>query len=397
MTHSMLDVGEDDLDSEQLIECLPRRNREALAEKHRSIYARGIWRLAHWLANKGKDPEIDDGYASDTVEKMLYRIHDFYLYVQDRKGFTMYPSTAIADEYMGVVARSDNSGSHKDNVRKSLKALYKWMAFNGKGEEWSYDRTFEKSDSSPWDIFSSEECERIRLEILADPLPPFDGLDDDERDPYRSYLSQKFGVPKEEVGREEWRRINGYKIPSLIHTALDLGLRPKEVKRFKVSWLDLGNDQILIPKNDAVKSEARQSPVIQPETSDILENWLDERESYPEYDDTDVLWLNQSGNPFTTRTLNPLLRRVLDYVDIDVGENRRIVWTSIRRTTATYMANEVGLKHAKEQLRHNSIVTTLRYVESQPDVRREGLERMFTRSRSPSQQAREVGQVPASW
>lgn len=43
---------------------------------------------------------------------------------------------------------------------------------------------------------------------------------------------------------------------------------------------------------------------------------------------------------------------------------RQLTWYSIRRAVATIWANEEGIHDAKEQLRHKSIDTTIRYVHS---------------------------------
>jgi len=48
--------------------------------------------------------------------------------------------------------------------------------------------------------------------------------------------------PFSKVCREDWEKIDGWKIPSLVWTSLDTGLRPVEVGRAQTSWVDTSNE-----------------------------------------------------------------------------------------------------------------------------------------------------------
>jgi hypothetical protein len=85
-------------------------------------------------------------------------------------------------------------------------------------------------------------------------IPSYNNLSPAERDRRKRYLAQCFEKPKSEVTPDDWERAHGWKIPSLVWTSLDAGFRPVEVKRSDVSWLDLDNSVLRIPKDDNAKN-----------------------------------------------------------------------------------------------------------------------------------------------
>ena len=72
------------------------------------------------------------------------------------------------------------------------------------------------------------------------------------------------------------------------------------------------------------------------------------------YDGRDELWLTQKSSPYSSKSCNALLRRVIESGDVPIPEHKEISWYSIRHGVATYWANHVGPHHAKEQLRHRT-------------------------------------------
>ncbi|WP_277556218.1 hypothetical protein [Halobaculum limi] len=62
-----------------------------------------------------------------------------------------------------------------------------------------------------------------------------------ERDKWNTYLSQRLQKPKAEVTMKDWEKANSFKYTSMIHVALDAGLRPIEIKRSNVHWVDTEN------------------------------------------------------------------------------------------------------------------------------------------------------------
>jgi integrase len=188
-------------------------------------------------------------------------------------------------------------------------------------------------------------------------------------------LAQRFGKPKSDVDKEDWERANSWKWPSLIWTALDAGLRPKEVSQTKVSWVDAKNALLRIPPEDAVKNNEYWTVGLQARTAKILDNWLDERECYEKYEDSDLLWLTKYGNPYKSRSLDNWFQKLCDEARID-RSNRNLSWYSIRHSVGREMVKEEGVGAAAAQLRHKSMNSTLRYIRASVEERKDALERM---------------------
>ena len=109
--------------------------------------------------------------------------------------------------------------------------------------------------------------------------------------------------------------------------------------------------------------------------------WIQERRYYEKYDDTDLLWLNQDGNPYDSKNLCYLLRRLCEEAGID-HENRKIVWYSLRHNLGQSMEETEDLSQAKDQLRHDHIETTKStYGESTIESRRYTLEKISETAR----------------
>jgi len=125
----------------------------------------------------------------------------------------------------------------------------------------------------------------------------------------------------------------------------------------------------------ASKNRENWKPPFTNRTAIALENWLDEREAYPKYDGRDELFLTREGNPYTSQSLKYVIERLFDVADIP-QENRQVSWYMIRHSTGTYMAREEGLEAARQQLRHNSAETTMRYDQAPEADRRNALDRM---------------------
>lgn len=87
-------------------------------------------------------------------------------------------------------------------------------------------------------------------------------------------------MAKSEVTRSTWDRANGWKIPSMVWTSLDAGLRPIEVQRSSIRWIDLDNGVLRIPKEESSKNQNNWIVGLQERTVRALEQWLAEREQY---------------------------------------------------------------------------------------------------------------------
>jgi site-specific recombinase XerD len=336
-------------------------------------------RLIRWMDQLGKDPERAEGYARETVKQRAYRLDRFYRHVWNEleDGYTTQITTDHADEYMRHMAIQDHSLSYKTAMQKAVKTLFKFHNFqNQSSTDWDPDIQFQDDSAShnPRDFLTDQERRKIREASLEHgSVPHYTSVTPEERDKWKQYLAQRFGKPKSEIGVADWKRANSFKIPSLINTSLDAGLRPVEVGRAKTTWVDAENGVLRIPKEESSKNKGNWVVSLREQTARCLEKWLEERSQRDKYTDSDKLWLTRHSNPYGSKSLNRLLDRLLETAEI---ERENITWYSIRHSTATFMAREEGLAAAQSQLRHKSIETTMRYDQAPVKDRRDALNRM---------------------
>lgn len=332
-----------------------------------------------WLLTFGKDPSRVEGYAFETVKARSHRMDQFYRYVWDEEGrYTADVTPAHADDWMRKLAQRDASNAHKANCKKAVQMLLKWREYEHGLDEWKPRLSFseESRASNPRDYLTREERRAIREASLEyGSVPGYNDLSPEERDRWKAYLAQRFDKPKENVTPDDWNRANGWKIPSLVWVSLDAGLRPVEVSRAVVGWVDLANEVLRIPAEESSKNYDNWVVGLQSRTTDLLGRWIDEREAYPKYDDTDALWLTREGNPYGSSSLRYLLRRLCEVGNLP-KQNRQRSWYAIRHSTGTYMTREEDLAAAQAQLRHTSEQTTMKYDQTPVEDRRDALDRI---------------------
>lgn len=358
---------------------VPESAQERLNDRQVVDYRSHRRDLVRWALHLGKDPSTADGYAHGTVKHRAYRIDSFYQWVWDEyDGYTTSVTHDHADRYVQELAYGDSSANHKSNVVKALKMLFKWQKHERGGELWEPDMTFSSGSqpSQPRDYFTRDERTSLREAALEyDSVPCYTALTANERREWKRLLAQRYKMPLNEVGKEEFQRANGFKFPSLVWMSLDAGLRPVEVERASVNWVDVDNEVLRIPADDAAKSDENWTVSIRSQTATMLQKWLMERELYEKYDETDALWLTREGNPYQSRSLKYLLERLCEHAGIEIG-NRQISWYAIRHSVGTYMTREEDLAAAQAQLRHKSEQTTMKYDNAPVEDRQDALDRM---------------------
>lgn len=368
----------DDTDIDDL-PVVPDPTQARLTERQLVDYEAHRTRLVKWMLYLGKDPDAAQGYAFETVRRRCYNTDIFYRWVWDHEDeYTTQVTHDHADTYARELAYEDVSATHKTNVVKALKMLYRWRAYEFGDDEWDPDITFGQSDSpsQPRDFLTREERQQIREAALEyGSVPHYNSLTASQRREWKRHLSCRFRKPMAEISRAEFDRANGFKIPSLVWTSLDAGLRPTEVERARVSWVDTDNAVLRIPADDAAKSTDNWTVSLQRRTALMLEKWLSERDLYEKYDDTDRLWLTRESNPYQSTSLKYLLRNLCEDAGIPVT-GRQMTWYAIRHSVGTYMAREEGLAAAQAQLRHQSVQTTMKYDQAPVEDRRDALDRM---------------------
>jgi len=334
-----------------------------------------------WLWQSGKNPDEGKGYSESVVESTAYRLSKIYRWVWEREGYTASLTHEHADAFVDEMKYKDWGDENKNQYVKALKRYTWWLPPEKCAHEWEAETTYTPNQTSPHarDYLTLEERQRLRdAGLNHGSIPSYDYVDPDERDRWKIYLAQRFEMPKREVGREEWEKATSWKVPSLVATGLDAGLRPIEVERARVSWVDTANAVLRIPKEQDSKGTnggENWTVSLREDTARHLDRWLAQRETRPKYDDSDYLWLTSQGNPYGSSALNYLLGKLCDEAGIET-ENRDISWYSIRHSTGTYMAREEGLAAAQSQLRHRSEQTTMRYDQTPPEDRRDALDRM---------------------
>lgn len=355
------------------------KSEEQLQERQLVDYRSHREKCLQWLLSVGKEPDTYDGYAFQTVKARANRLDYFYRWVWNEENqYTTDVTHEQADEFLQQLAYEDRSNADRANHLKSLQMLFKWRHHEHGMDEWDPAIRFHSNDSAtqPRDYLTREERGLIREASLEyGSIPSYNSLSPDERDQWKAYLAQRFEIPKSDVSKAEWQRANGWKIPSLVSTSLDAGLRPIEVKRAKTYWVDLPNKLLRIPKEESSKNTDNWKVSISERTAEMLERWLEERPQYDHYQDTDALWLTRERNSYESKSLRDVLNGLCDIAGISTA-NRSMSWYSIRHSVGTYMAREEGLAAAQAQLRHKSVQTTMKYDQAPVEDRRGALDRM---------------------
>lgn len=357
---------------------IPKPSEEYLNARQRHDYEEHRTEFLEWLSVFGKNPERADGYSHAVVKNTAYRTDKFYRWVWDQEGYTTNVSHADGDAYVRFLASEDSSDSHKAKCVKAIKRLFKWKHWERGDDLWDPQIAF--SDNSrttqPRDFLTQDERKAIwEAAMEYGSIPAYNTVTPEERSRWKAYLAQRFGKPKAEVTLDDWERANGWKIPSLVWTSLDAGLRPVEVGRASTHWVDLENGVLRIPQEESSKSWDNWTVGLRDQTVTALDRWLTQRETYPIYEGEESLWLTREANPYSTHSLNYLLSRLCEIAGIST-ENRDVSWYSIRHSVGTYMTREEDLAAAAAQLRHKSTQTTMRYDNTPVEDRKKALERM---------------------
>jgi integrase len=373
------------LSAEEDLEYVSSASKEYLNYREAITYNDYRRSFITWLETQGKEPDKETGYHDSTVTNYAHRQDKFYRWVWDRSGYTLQITHGHADDYMNQFAkdklRKDNgdsySGNHKRKTANAIESLFSWRAHEHGGERWSPEVSFSEKTLNKADAFTRTERQQLREVALEyGSIPKYNDLSPEERDRWKAYLAQKLGKPKQEVSPDDWRQVNrSWKIPSLVLVALDGGFRPVGIHRADTSWFRPKKGVLAVPTEDVVKDGEQPEVALTDQTVSTLNRWLTERQNYPEYDDTDALWLNRKGNRYNSDTLNYLLDNLCEEAGIS-RTNRNISWYSIRHSVGTYLVSEGNLSEAQAQLRHKNPETTMRYASPPPEERRDSLNKI---------------------
>jgi len=373
-------ISNDQLADDRHIKIVPESPEGNLTDKQLVDYHEYRKNLLSYLLQVGKNKNKALGYSPYTVYADSYRQVRFDEWVWERDNkYKVPPTQDDASAYLEHIAFSDKSQTCKGKVQEALLRYSKWLQHKYGQDEWGFDWSFDgsgQSSAQPQDFLSVNERRLIRQAALNEgSIPARSGLSAKERKQWAGYIAQLLEKSIEDVSAEDWDKIDGWKITSIVWTSLDAGLRPVEVGRARTSWVDTENDVLRIPREESSKNKGNWTVSITERTSSALERWIEERKMYDRYDDTDTLWLTFRGNPYGSKSLGRLLRRLCEDAGIDF-EDRSMSWYSIRHSVGTYMTKERDLAATKAQLRHKSAKTTMKYDQVPVEDRQDALDRM---------------------
>lgn len=356
---------------------------EALNPRASADYRTFKEQFVQWLAHSGKNPQRRKGYAQQTIRQTAGKCDFIYEWKWDRE--ERYTREFTPEDANRFIMEMDWQEDYTDDSLldfvKVLKRMFKYEnTALGKDYEWDCPIELSQSTASTRDHLRKGEFHDLYEAALDyNTIKSYHACTPEERDRLKATLAQRFEKPKSEVRPADLERANGWKIPSLISVTLDVGFRPIEVSRANLRWFEPvlnGEHELKIPKEESTKNVENWNPVVSDRTVRAVQMWFDERDSYDRYADSDAAWLTKYGNPYKSSSLNGLFDRLLPQAGIDPN-GRELSWYSIRHGVVTIWANEHGIHHAKEQLRHKSVDTTLRYVRSTSDKRQDMMRQLW--------------------
>lgn len=319
------------------IKIVPGPNEEQLNEQQLADYRGYRYEFINWLRREGKNPEKVEGYSDYTVYETAYKCARFDRWVWGEEGrYAIPPTPEHATEYIDEnVAYRDVKNSTKGKTEEALMRYFRWASKSSHVAEWDRDQRFlSGGDNAPRDFLTRRERRLVREAAL-------------------------------DTG-------DSWKVASIVMASLDAALRPVEVARARPEWADHDNAVLRIPVEDSSKNKDNWRAALTSRTATALDHWLDERDADPMYDDRDELWLTREATPYGSRSLSRLLSRLCEDAGIE-ERGRDLTWYSIRHSTGTYLTDERDLKAAKDQLRHKSAKTTMKYDNVDVDARRGAL------------------------
>ncbi|MFP4218048.1 MAG: tyrosine-type recombinase/integrase [Salinarchaeum sp.] len=355
-------------------------SKEYLNPKQEITYREHRRELAEWMLALGKNPSKAEGYSYSTAKNRMNRLDLFYRFVWDREGrYIQDLTTDHADAWMRWLARQDYKESTKCHYQKAAHTLFKWKR-HARGHDVEWEPEIEYSDPStnyqPRDYLTREDRRKLREAAMEyGSVPHYNSVTPAERDRWKTYLAQRLQKPKNEVTMKDWEKANSFKYTSMIYTALDAGLRPCEIERANIQWVDTDNGVLRIPREESSKNRENWIVALKAETVSILKHWKNERQTREKYDGRDALWLTMYGNRYNKDSFRDVFRKIATEAGLDL-DNRDLTPYSIRHSTATYVASEEGLAVAAQQCRHKSKRTTEKYEHSSVDRQADAVNRI---------------------
>lgn len=342
-----------------------------------------------WQITKGREPKRNKSLSDSISENYHSRIDQIYRFILDRinppemQRLTHEHADQIVEWLDQNEIRKQSGDEYSETSKRkftdALQKYFEWLHNEGyEDEPWEPRIQFSDGEHESADKLSFEERHLVREAALEyGSLPAYDGVDPDERDRLNGLVAQRLGKPKDEVTPRDWTRADiSTKIGSLVAVTLETGIIPIEIAEARVSWYDETRNVLKIPNEYAAKDRPTTELPLTEDTGDEMSQWMQERRHYAKYDDTTRIWLNERGNPYNSKNLCYLIRRLCEEARINY-ENRKIVWYSLRHNLGQSIEEEEDLSEARDQLRHKHLSTTKEiYAESTIESRRQTLEQV---------------------
>ena len=157
----------------------------------------------------------------------------------------------------------------------------------------------------------------------------------EEREGWLTHIAHLLDKPQDAIDADDWEQVEGWRVPSLVSVSLDAGLRPDEVRRAPTRWVDVQNGVLRIPKEESSKSVGNWTVGLKDETVAYLERWLEERDRYDRYEDTDAIWLTARGNRYGSNSLRRLLHRLCEDAGIETANASNSRPTRLNQSSVT--------------------------------------------------------------
>jgi len=347
-----------------------------LGPRQQVVFESTVADFKQYLQTKGKNPRKKIGYSEGAIESRVSRVLIAIRWIWGKDGVSTEITSQQATEVIEALAtdefrRRDGERYSEGSKRKISNALVNWFRFNG--SDWEPEITFNDEIAQDGaDPFSKNEISSLwEASLTYKSIPKYNNLSPDERDRWRAYLAQDLGKPKAEIRPSDWDRVNkNWKFPSLIGTEKAAGWRPALIERMKVDWYDEDSQTIIIPAEHAVKNNSQWEQVLPDKAARPLELWIEQRKNISKYDDSDHMWLTRKGNPYTSQTLNYLLKNLMEEAGIN-KRGRKLCWYSFRHSLGTYTYEKYkDLEVVAKVLRQNSTSSAARYVHPTDEIMR---------------------------
>ena len=242
------------------IPLVTQKAREYLNPRQEVDYRELRRNLAQFLLNKAKHPDKMNGYSESVSTTTMNRLDLLFRFVWEKEQrYTTKIDVSHANSWCKDIAKRDDlSESTCCHYQKAAKRWFKYLRVK-KGRDVDWEPAIEFSDPSTnyqvRDYLTRSERTDLKEAVMGyQTVPHYNSMSPEERDRWRKKLAQRLQKPAGKVTKQDFLKSNSFKYPSMIYLALDIGARPCEINRMEAHWIDLENEVVRIPKEDAAKN-----------------------------------------------------------------------------------------------------------------------------------------------